>query len=276
MISGPLRPADPASGYHRITAERRFRYLAQDPARPLRVVWLALPVTCPMCAEDTGLTLTYDQAADDTVQALCLAGHAWPEPLIQASHFITYSQLQAGLAPHPDTLWIMDAGFGLEPPPPIDYVADIKAGWGYGLKYAKRRAKSKVKAAVRKPIRQARKKALNAAFTPVAAALRGAWALQAGGVPEAPKKPEKKSGSRGRKDQPGMKIPPVAKYRKAYGMAPPEKGFDCLICEDTGRITAPGVSVACTECPGPAAAAMAAAERRAARVRAGRDSGRPR
>ncbi|MFE9007464.1 hypothetical protein ACFYOY_35995 [Streptomyces sp. NPDC007875] len=151
-------------------------------------------------------------------------------------------------------------------PPVIDYAADLAAAAKYTAKFAKRRAKSRIK----RPLRKAKKKALNLAFTPVAAALHGTWALQAGGAPETPAKPAKKSGSRGRKGQSGMKIPSVVKYREAYGMPAPQKG---LVCEDTGRITAPGVSIACTECPGPAAVAMAAAERKAVRVRSASNSG---
>ncbi|GDY49302.1 hypothetical protein SANT12839_101840 [Streptomyces antimycoticus] len=243
-------------------------YLQQDPDRSLRIVWQALPVTCPMCAADTGLTLAYDRAADDAVQVLCPADHAWPEPLIQLAHFRTYTDFLYS-HPHPDMLWVIDAGFG-EEPPVIDYAADLAAAAKYTAKFAKRRVKSQIK----RPIRKVKKKALNLAFTPVAAALRGAWVLQAGGTPEAP---AKKSGSRRGKGQSEVKTPSVAKYRQAYGMPAPQKGPDCLVCEDTGRITAPGVSIACTECPGPAAAAMAAAERKAARVRSGANSGsRPR
>ncbi|MCX4826074.1 hypothetical protein OG883_41120 [Streptomyces sp. NBC_01142] len=103
--------------------------------------------------------------------------------------------------------------------------------------------------------------------------LRGAWNLQAGGVPADPPKAGKSAGAEGgrkRKGEPELKIPSVAKYRKAYGMPAPEKGRACLVCEDSGRITAPGISIGCTECAGPAAAAMAAAERKAERARTGK------
>lgn len=268
MSFDPLRHPDPAAGYYRITSERRFMYLTQDSERTVRIVWQKLPVTCPMCATDTGLTLAYDRAADDIVQVLCPAGHLWPEPLIDPGHFGTYAELQAYCNPHPDLLWIIDAGFGEEPPPPIDYAAEISAAAKYTAKYAKRKAKARIKGAVRTPVRKAKKKALNLAFTPVAAVLRGAWALQAGGVPEATKTATK-GGRKSRKGEPELKIPSVAKYRKAYGIQAPKKGPRCLVCEDSGRITAPGISVSCTECDGPAAAAMAAAERKAERARSG-------
>ncbi|MBT2393371.1 hypothetical protein J7E87_29115 [Streptomyces sp. ISL-1] len=98
--------------------------------------------------------------------------------------------------------------------------------------------------------------------------LRGAWMLQAGGMPEAPKTATK-GGRTGRKGEPELKIPSVAKYRKAYGIQAPKKGPRCLVCQDSGRITAPGISISCTECAGPAAAAMAAAESKAERARSG-------
>lgn len=273
MTFNPLRPNEPAAGYYRITAERRFMYLQQDPAHTLRIVWQTLPVTCPICAAGTGLTLFHERGAEDVVQALCPAGHLWPDPLVDPGHFRTYAELHGYANPHPDTLWIIDAGFGEEPPPPIDYAADMAGAAKYVAKYAKRRAKTRIKRAVRTPIRRAKKKALNLAFTPVAAVLRGAWTLQAGGMPADPPKAGKSSGVERdgkRKGEPELKIPSFAKYRKAYGMEVPKKGPACLVCEDSGRITAPGISIACTECAGPAAAAMAAAERKAERARTGK------
>lgn len=273
MSFDPLRRPDPAAGYYQITCERRFMYLAQDPAHTVRIVWQALAVTCPMCAADTGLTLAYDQAADDTVHVLCPAGHIWPEHVIDPGHFRAYAQLQTFASPHPDMLWILDAGFGEEPPPPIDYTAEIGAAARYAAKYAKRKAKTRIKRAVRKPVRKVKKKVLNLAFTPVSAILRGAWNLQAGGVPADPPKVEKSAsaeGGRKRKGEPEPKIPSVAKYRRAYGIPVPEKGPACLVCKGSGRITAPGISIRCTECAGPAAAAMAAAERKAERARNGK------
>ncbi|MFI0742391.1 hypothetical protein ACH4PU_30595 [Streptomyces sp. NPDC021100] len=264
MSTDPLRPPEPAAGYHRITSERRFRYLQQDPEHTVRVTWQALPVTCPVCATDTGLTLTYEQGVDQMVHVLCPQGHAWPEPLVDTGHFTTYSRLEYWLDPHPDMLWIIDEGFGQEPPPPVDYAADLAAA----AKDVRRRTKARIKGAIRRPVRRAKKKALNLAFTPVAAALRGAWAQQAGGVADTePKAPGRRRGKKAAEK--GPKVPSYAKYRKAYGIPAPAKGPRCLVCRDTGRITAPGVSIPCTECR-PATEALAAAERRAERARAGK------
>ncbi|MBT2439808.1 hypothetical protein J7E93_06665 [Streptomyces sp. ISL-36] len=272
MTFNPLRPNDPAAGYYRIAAERRFMYLRQDPAHTLRTVWQTLPVTCPICAADTGLTLFHERGAQDVVQVLCPAGHLWPEPLVDPDHFRTYAELHGYVDTQPEALWIIDAGFGEEPPPPIDYAAEITAATKYVAKYATRKAKTRIRRAVRKPIRKAKKKALDLAFTPVSAVLRGAWTLQAGGVPaDSPKtaKSAAATGGKAPKGEPELKIPSVARYRKAYGMEAPKKGPACLVCEDSGSITAPGISITCTECAGPVAAAMAAAERKAERARSG-------
>ncbi|WP_329583620.1 hypothetical protein [Streptomyces sp. NBC_01361] len=274
MSFDPARHPNPAAGYYRLTAERRFMYLRQDPAHTQRIVWQKVPVTCPMCAADTGLTLAYDRAADDVVQVLCPAGHLWPEHLVDTGHFITYGDYRGFADPHPDMLWIIDAGFGEEPPPPIDYASEITGIAKYTAKYAARKGKTRIKAAVRKPMRRAKKKALNLAFAPVAAAIRGAWTLQAGGAPKAAPTARSKGNPRrkGGKGKAEFKTPSVAKYRKAYGMDTPEKGPNCLVCKDSGRITAPGISISCTECAGPAAAAMAAAERKAERARTAKPS----
>lgn len=263
------RTHNPAAGHHRLVSERRFMYLRQDPKHTLRIKWQAVPVTCPVCAADTYLTLTLQQETDDQVQVFCAAGHTWPEPAITVGHFITYSRLHGYLQPHPDALWIIDAGFGEEPPPPIDYAAQITYAAKYGARYAKRRAKARIKSTVRTPVRKAKKKVLNVAFSPVAALLRGSWALRAGALPET-EPVAKKGGERTGVGAP--KTPSVAKYRAAYGLEPPAKGPACLVCEDTGVIAAPGIAIACTECEGPAAAAMTAAKRKAERVRNGTTS----
>lgn len=266
MSFDPHRYPDPAAGFHRITAERRFMYIQPDPEHTLRLVWQALPVTCPMCAVDTGLTLAYERGVHESVQVLCPAGHAWHEHLIDTTHFTTYSNLQFFADPDPEMLWITEAGFGEEPPPEIDYVADITKAAKYVTKYATRQAKGRMKRAVRTPLRKARRKALNLVFTPVAAALRGAWGWQVGELGEPAV--AKAAGERAR-SEPELKIPPYSKYRKALGIPAPEKGPRCLVCEDSGRITAPGISITCTECPGPAATAMDAAARKAERARNG-------
>ncbi|MEU9428569.1 hypothetical protein AB0D87_38125 [Streptomyces sp. NPDC048342] len=270
MAIDPMRFPNPAAGYHHIACERRFMWIEQDPAFSLRDKWIQHPVTCPECAADTGLVLAYDEhGGDQVVQVLCPDGHEWPELFVDPQYLVTYSAMRFYADPNPALLWIIDAGFGEEPPPPIDdHVEQLVKGYKEVAKYAARKGRTRVKRAVRKPLRRAKKKALNVAFSPVAATLRAAWILQSGGVPQAaPKRPGKPP-----RPEQGMKIPSVAAYRKAYGMDAPKRGPKCLVCEDSGRI--PGTAIACTECAGPAAAAMAAAERRAERARQGKDTGR--
>ncbi|EPH46866.1 hypothetical protein ABT390_34010 [Streptomyces aurantiacus] len=265
MALPPLRAPHPASGYHRIDCERRFFYLEQDPTTLLRVKWLKVAVTCPVCAAGTGLTLVLEQGADDTVQVRCPARHHWPEPAIDVAHFITYSRLLHFGALQPDLMWIADAGFGEDPPPPIDNLEQIRQIATWTAKRAVRKGRTKVKRAVRTPLRKARRRALRAAFTPVAAALRAAWVLRTGALPAAPARPPRPPAA--------PKTPPLSAYRKAYRMPAPKKRFACLVCEDTGWITAPGVSIKCTECEGPVAAALKAAERKAGRARTARAGG---
>jgi len=252
-----FRPANPAEGYHRIATTRRFRYLVPDPARTLRAAWLTEDLACPACSVDTGLLLVLDEHhGDRLVQATCPAGHQWADPRVDRHHFAAYSRLRGWAQPDLDWSWVVDAGFGEEPEPPIDYARELKEGWGYALKQGRNAVKRRVKKTVRAQRRAAGKATRNAAYAPVAAALRTAWSWQAGTAPE----PEPEA-----EEEPYPDIPSVAKYRKAYGMEPRRRGPRCLVCEDTGRI--PGTPITCTECDGPAAAAMAAAERRAARAR---------
>ncbi|MCZ4102662.1 hypothetical protein [Streptomyces sp. H39-C1] len=227
MRSVSFRPSDPASGYHRITCERRFRYLEQDPAHTYRIQWLPVPVACLICQSDTHLTFTLDEAADPLVRVACPAGHAFDEPRIDRQHFITYSRLLSYADPNPALLWITDAGFGQEDPPPIDYAHDIAAGARYVSRQVKRRAKAKVKAAIRRPLRTAKKKARNAAFTPVAAALRTAWAWQSGASPA-----------------PTPKAAPATATAAAPAKA--SRTTTCAVCQGAGQI--PGTTVNCTEC----------------------------
>ncbi|MFD9078239.1 hypothetical protein [Streptomyces erythrochromogenes] len=259
----PSRSHDPAAGYYRITAERRFNYLRIDPDHTIRVVWQALPVACPMCGADTGLTLVLERAAQPVVEVLCPARHEWSEHLIDPGHFTAWADMR-WTTPNWDMHWILEAGFGEEPPPPIDLVEEVPKAARIVTRVLVREAKKRVRRQVRRRVRKVKKKALNVAYSPVAALIRTAWAMQAGIPQEAPAPAQKKG-----KQAPGPKIPSVAKYRAAYGMPAPVKGPACLVCEDKGRIVAPGLDITCTECEGPAAAALAAAERKAARARAG-------
>lgn len=255
-----FRPANPSEGYHRIATTRRFRYLVQDPAHTLRTVWIPQDLLCPACTADVGLLLVLDEHDGvNLVQVTCPAGHQWTDPRVDPNHFAAYSRLHGWAQPDLDWSWVLDAGFGEEPEPPINYGKELKEGWGYALRQGRNAVKRRVKKTVRAQRRAAGKAARNAAYAPVAGVLRAAWFWQAG--PAAPERPKPKA-------KPYPDIPSVAKYRKAYGMAAPKRGPKCLVCEDTGRI--PGTSITCTECAGPAAAAMAAAEKRAERARAGK------
>jgi hypothetical protein len=259
MPIDPWRPCNPLQGDHFWIIERRFRYLVQDPAHSLRVKWIPTVLSCPVCGAEHGLRLALQEHQDVLVQARCHRRHVWSEPRITRSDFTAWSRIRCGLA-EPDTLWLTEAGFGEEPPDPIDYLAQIREGWGWGAKYLARKTKNRPKATARRPLRKAKKRLLNEAMRPVASTLRGAWTWQAGGVDPVNKPRTKKSPAPPR-------TPPVSAYRKAYGMEPPKKGPTCLVCEDTGRITGSGISIPCTECetgeahgkPSGLAAAIAAA-----------------
>ncbi|WP_316779592.1 hypothetical protein [Streptomyces sasae] len=259
----PKRYPHPAAGYHRVLCERRFMWIEQDPRVSLRDTWIQHPVTCPVCTVDTELLLVFERG-DHVVQVRCPNRHEWPEPLIDPQYFVAYSEQRFCADPDPNLLWITDAGFGEEPVPPIDnHVEQVAKAAKEIAKYGRRKAKTQIKRAVRKPVRKAKKKVLNLAFAPVAAAIRAAWVIQSGSVPQQAVKG--KGGKGRRKDQ---KIPSAAAYRKALGVPTPAKGPDCLVCHDTGRITAPGVSIPCTECAG-VTAPLLQAEEKARRVREG-------
>jgi hypothetical protein len=267
MPIDPWRPLNPGGGEYFLIFERRFRYLVQDPEHTIRIKWLPVVLACPICTADAGLRMGYQSWADAFVQAQCPAGHIWGEPRVDVHYWVAYCEIQAGIG-GPNDLWLIETGFGQEPPPPIDYAAELGEATTYLAKYAKRRAKARVKKAVRSPLRKAKRQMVNQAMRPVAAVLRGAWMWQAGGM-----EPVKQARQRTPRHP---KTPPLSAYRKAYGMQAPKKGPKCLVCKDSRRITAPGISIPCTECRSPAAAAMAAAERRADKAFQGKTGGRAR
>ncbi|MEU0287506.1 hypothetical protein [Streptomyces sp. NPDC006147] len=267
MPISPWRALSPDDGDHYLSFERRFRYIVEDPEHTWRLVWIPTVLACPVCEADTGLRMAFKIGMDVVVEAACPVGHTWVEPRIDVSQWMAYCRYRAGRQ-ELDWLWLIQAGFGEEPPPPIDYVKEIRQGAVEVAKYGKRKAKAKVRRKVRSVKKKVGKRARNEAMRPVAALLRTAWTMQAGGV-----EPVKASRRRPAEPKP-PKTQPVAAYRKAYGVQAPAKGPKCLVCDDTGRITAPGISVPCVECDGPAAAALAAAERRAERARQGKDARR--
>lgn len=268
MPINPWRAFNPDGGDFYLFFERRFRYVVEDPEHTWRRVWIQTVIACPVCEADAGLRLAYTVGTDAVVEAACRVGHTWVEPRIDVSQWMAYCRFRNG-EQDVNWLWLIEAGFGEEPPPPIDYVKEIRQGAIEVAKYGRRKAKAKVRREVRKVKKQVGKRVRNEAMRPVAALLRTAWTMQAGGVEPV------KSSRRRRAEPKPPKTPPVSAYRKAYGVQAPEKGPKCLVCEDTGQITAPGISVPCTECAGPAAAALEAAERRAERARQGKDERRP-
>lgn len=267
MPISPWQPLNPHGGDFYLFFERRFRYVVEDPEHTWRRRWIPTVIACPMCEADTGLRLAYKVGTDVVVEAACPVGHTWVEPRVDVSQWMAYCRFRAGQQEF-DWLWLIEAGFGEEPPPPIDYAKEIRQGAIEFAKYGRRKAKAKVRREVRKVKKQVGKRVRNEAMRPVAALLRTAWTMRAGGV-----EPVKTSRRRPAEPKP-PKTPPVSAYRKAYGVQAPNKGPKCLVCEDSGRITAPGISVPCVECAGPAAAALAAAERRAERAREGKDERR--
>ncbi|ONK09270.1 hypothetical protein [Streptomyces sp. MP131-18] len=250
MASELLRPADPGSGYHRVLARRRFRYIRRDPAHSLRITWIAEPVVCPVCETDTDLQLVLDERTDVFVQVHCPRRHTWSDPAIDPAHFRTYSRLQWDADPDPDRMWIIDEGFGEEPAPPVD-LEEVKAVAKTVGRLYKAKAKSRVRGAAGRPVRAAKRKARDAAKQPFTAAARALRGRRKGQEQEQ----EQLAAQSGRRrvqlgpDGKPMKVPSVAKYRKAYGAPAPKKGPACLVCEDTRTI--PGTHISCTEC-GPA------------------------
>ncbi|MGW3154555.1 hypothetical protein [Streptomyces sp. NPDC001089] len=261
MPISPWRALNPDGGDHYLAFERRFRYVVEDPEHTWRRVWIPTVIACPVCKADTGLRLAYKTGTDVVVEAACQVGHTWVEPRVEVSLWMAYCRFRTGER-DVHWLWLIEAGFGEEPPPPIDHVKEIRQGAVEVAKYGRRRLKAKVRREARKVKKQVGKKVRNEAMRPVAAVLRTVWAVQAGGVE--PVKAPRRRGAGAK----APKTPPLSAYRKAYGIQAPEKGPDCLVCQDSGRISAPGISIPCTECAGPAAA-LEAAERRAERARQG-------
>ncbi|MFJ3183948.1 hypothetical protein ACIPJN_36935 [Streptomyces sp. NPDC086796] len=266
MPISPWQSFNPDGGDFYLSFERRFRFVVEDPEHTWRRVWIPTVVACPVCEMDTGLRLAYKVGTDVVLEAACPVGHIWVEPRVDVSQWMAYCRFREGRQDI-DWLWLIEAGFGEEPPPPME-MKDIIDAAKVGGKLLAREWKKQARATVRKPVRQAKREMKKQAMRPVAAVLRTAWAWQAGGV-QPVEQPRRRRG----RTVSEPKTPSVAAYRKAYGVQAPEKGPKCLVCEDSGHITAPGISVPCTECNGPAAA-LAAAERRP-RAREGKDERRP-
>jgi hypothetical protein len=229
-------------------------------------MWIPTVIACPVCEADTGLRLAFKTAVDAVVEAACPVGHTWVEPRVDVSQWMAYCRFRAGQQEF-DWLWLIQAGFGEEPPPPIDYVAELRKSSVEIAKYAKRKAKTKVRREVSKARKKVGKRVRNEAMrrSPRSCARPGRCR------PEVSSRSTSAADGRSRRPRKPLRCPPTA-----YGMESPKKGPTCLICEDSGRITAPDISIPCTECAGPAATALTAAERRAGRARQGKDRRRTR
>ncbi|MGC5000617.1 hypothetical protein [Streptomyces sp. DT195] len=269
MPISPWQSLNPDQGAYYLIFERRFRIVVEDPERTWRLVWIPTVIACPVCEADNGLRLAYTTGLDAVVEAACPVGHIWVEPRIDVGQWKAYCRYRTGML-EADWLWLIEAGFGEEPPPPIDYAEDIRQGAVAFAKVARRRAKATARREVRKVKKKVAKRARNEVMRPVAAFLRVTWTMQAGGAVQKGGSPRRRAA-----EPKPPKTPPLSAYRKAYGMETPEKGPKCLVCEDSGRITAPGVSIPCTECAGPVAAVLEEAERRVERVRQGKEDRSP-
>src|SRR5690606_7074168 len=116
MPISPWRALSPDNGDHYLSFERRFRYVVEDPEHTWRRVWIPTVIACPVCEADTGLRLAFKTAVDAVVEAACPVGHTWVEPCIDVSQWMAYCRYRAGRQ-EIDWLWLIEAGFGEEPPP---------------------------------------------------------------------------------------------------------------------------------------------------------------
>lgn len=223
-------PGNPDMGVFQLHCERPFHALNPDPDKIL-LAWLAPTVSCPICAASTGLTLAWRQGHDPAVQARCPVGHEWPELLIDVAYFRTYTKLRYGLDCDPGDLWITDAGFGEEPPPP-DTLQDYADAAAHIAKTVRREIRTKV----RRETRGAKK------------SLRQLIRISRGGDQAKQPQPTARARPAAPAEPPKLKTPSYTAYRKALGIPAPQRGPHCLVCSDTRRITAPGVNIPCTEC----------------------------
>ncbi|MGD6742981.1 hypothetical protein ACOKM3_14185 [Streptomyces sp. BH106] len=228
------RGLSPDTGALNVQCERRFRLLVEDEQNPDRPPVLTV-LACPVCGGDTGMRIAFQVGADFMPEIECPCGAVWVEARIAALDWEHYCRHRAGQT-DPDGQQLVDRGFGEEAPPPIDHVKELTEAGKYLGKRAKSEARKRVKAQVRakvtKPLkrqvetrikaptreagRKAVKAAKNQAYRPVAAGVRTAWTMQAGGVPAAP--PERQSGAArdaAVQAKAAPKTPPLREYRKA-------------------------------------------------------------
>ncbi|MEV7602918.1 hypothetical protein AB0O91_36690 [Kitasatospora sp. NPDC089797] len=249
---------DPLNALHRVIAERRFRYLEQDLEHipwawsgPLDG-WLARVLSCPVCLAEEGLDLSLVESSDPEVVVRCPDRHEWSEPRLVREHFIGYSRFRFLPLPDPDWAWLLEAGYGEEPPPEVDYWAEGREAavvlGKHFAKRAKRRIKAKTTGRLGDAVQQGRQKAGRAVTGAARAAGQKVRERIVGDdVLEDEPPLDDEFGEPG-DDQEHVEVPSYAKYRKALGIPAARRGPRCLVCSDTGRITAPGVDIPCTEC----------------------------
>ncbi|WP_404871027.1 hypothetical protein ACI1MP_38065 (plasmid) [Kitasatospora griseola] len=249
----PTHP-DPINARHRVRCERPFRYLEEDEeivlgpfSNPMER-WAVRTLSCPVCLAEEGLDLTLIESADPEVMARCPDRHEWSEPRLDRQHFIGYSRFRYLADPDTEWAWLTEAGYGEEPAPPVDYWAEGREATVYLTKYFAKRAKRKIKAQttgrLKKAVRTGRKRA-GQAVSDRAAALRARIVGEDDVLEDEPLGEDLPEADDG---QEHVDVPPYAAYRDALDIPAPKRGPRCLVCEDSGRITAPGVDIPCTEC----------------------------
>lgn len=202
----PWRALDPDGGAHYLSFERRFRVVVEDPEHTWRRVWIPTVIACPLCGIDTGLRLAYQSGMDAVVEAACPVGHVWVEPRVDLLQWMAYCRFRAGRQ-EIEWQWLIDAGFGEEPPPPIDYAEEFRKSAVEIAKYGKRKAKAKVRREIRSVKKKVGKRVRNEAMRPVAALLRTAWTMQAGGVEPVKASHAAPGGVEAPEDPAGLRLP---------------------------------------------------------------------
>ncbi|MEV7217887.1 hypothetical protein AB0O31_32935 [Kitasatospora cineracea] len=240
----PAQP-DPLHARHLIRCERPFRYLVEDEeadlgpfADPARR-WAQRTLACPVCLAEDGLHLSLIESEDTDVVVRCPGRHEWPDPRLDRRHFVAHSR-NLFLEPDSDWVWLEEAGYGQEPPPPVDYWAEGREAAVVITKYFAKRATGRLG----RTLRRGRRKAGRAVTGAARAAGQAVRGRLAGQDPPCEEQAQTAPAPAGRRRPKGP-----AAYRRAPGVPAPSRGPRCLVCSDTGRITAPGVDIPCPECP---------------------------
>ncbi|MER5641866.1 hypothetical protein ABT095_33635 [Kitasatospora sp. NPDC002227] len=250
---------DPLNGRHRILSERAFRYLEEDLELELGLFanpmdrWVQQVLACPVCEVAEGLELTLIEFTEAEVWVRCPDQHEWSEPRLNRAHFVEYSRFRFMPDPDPESAWLTEAGYGEEPPPPVDKWAEGREAAVFLTKYFAKKAKRKIKAQTtgraKKALRRTRRKAKKAVIGGARAAGRALRGNRERPDRSAGPEDELLDDDQELGGEEEFEIPSYAKYRKAMGIPAPTRGGPrCLVCSDSGRITAPGVDIPCSEC----------------------------